>query len=270
LNEQRQSLIRTIYSALKNGEITRGDQIFSERELIEKFGVKRGLLREALLCLDAFGIIEIRERQGMFLSKNGPESLASGLEFLSANSPIEIMEQTFEVRLMMETQGAALAAERRSEHAALLIRAERDLYEKLMTQDHPSRATLGFQHNQILHNIIMEAAGNQVLHEASRGVLTLYRNAFSVLGSNNLRFQPYALWFDVLAQEHINIADAVIEKDRDRAYYAMNLHLRNSMERNKRTLSKAPLLLFDDNFNEKTSEKETVPDETTYGFLLNQ
>ena len=245
MNQQRQELIQRIYFSLKNGEILRGDQLFTERELIERFNVKRGLLREALIALDTLGVIDIRERQGMFLNRQGLQSIANGLESLSAYSPIDIIEQTFEVRLMIETQAAALAAERGSEHSRALIKAEIDFYKKLLATGHPSKASLGFQHNKILHNIITDAAGNQVLQETLRGVLSLNHNALAVLGSSNLNFQPYALWFDALALEHIEIADAIIKQDKARAFRAMETHLRNSSERNKKTLAEAPLLLFD-------------------------
>jgi GntR family transcriptional repressor for pyruvate dehydrogenase complex len=245
LNQQRQELIQKIYFSLKKGEILRGDQLFTERELIDYFDVKRGLLREALISLDTLGVIEIRERQGMFLSRQGIPSVASGLESLSSYSPIDIINQTFEVRLMIETQAAALAAERRNEHACSLIQTEMVFYEKLRESDHPSRAALGFQHNKILHNIIIDAAGNQVLQETLRGILSLNHNAFAVLGSSSLNFQPYALWFDTLAQEHIEIADAIIKKDKERAFRAMETHLLHSSERNKKTLAEAPLLLYD-------------------------
>jgi GntR family transcriptional repressor for pyruvate dehydrogenase complex len=245
LNQQRQELIQKIYFSLKKGEILRGDQLFTERELIEQFNVKRGLLREALIALDTLGVIEIRERQGMFLNRQGIPSIANGLESLSAYSPIDIIKQTFEVRLMIETQAASLAAERRNEHSCALIQAEIDFYKKLLTTDHPSKASLGFQHNKILHNIIIDAAGNQVLQETLHGVLSLNHNAFAVLGSSNLNFQPYALWFDALASEHIKIADAIIKKDKAQAFQAMETHLKKSIERNKKTLEEAPLLLYD-------------------------
>ena len=65
MNEQRKSLVKKIYQALKNGEISRGNQLMTERELAEKFGVKRSPLREALIVLETMGVIDIRGRQGI-------------------------------------------------------------------------------------------------------------------------------------------------------------------------------------------------------------
>lgn len=246
MNKQRQELIHTIYIALKRGEITRGNRLLSERELVEKLNIKRSLLREALIALDTLGVIEIRERQGMFVSTGGAKALASGLEFLaSTHSPVELITQAFEVRLMIETKAAALAAERRTEHACCLLKTERDLFVRLMKEDHPSKASLGFQHNTILHHTIMGAANNQVLLETFRGVSAVTQNAFSLLGSSNFNFHPYALWFDTLAQEHIDIVDAVIDGDAQKSYEAMERHLLNSVDRNNKILNETSFILYD-------------------------
>ena len=47
MNQQRQALIKELYGAIERGEIVRGQQLLTERELCERFNVKRSLLREA-------------------------------------------------------------------------------------------------------------------------------------------------------------------------------------------------------------------------------
>ena len=247
MNKQRQELIKTLYDALKRGEITNGNKLLPERELTEKFNVKRSILREALIALDTLGVIDIRERQGMFVGESGVASLAQGLEFLSDFSPIDIMEQTYEVRLMIETAAAALAAERRSERICALLRSELVFFENFLAgPNNPANAMLAFKHNIILHNLIMEASSNQVLQEIFRGVSALSRNAFVVLGSGSTNFHPYLLWPEELYQEHRAITLAIIEQRSDDAYEAMKIHLRNSILRNRHTLSEISKVLFDD------------------------
>jgi GntR family transcriptional repressor for pyruvate dehydrogenase complex len=236
LNPQRQKLIKSIYEALKNGEITRGNRLFSERELAEKFQVKRSILREALIALETLGIIDIRERQGMFISEGNMKTLAEGLEFLSHFSPIDILNQTFELRLMIETSAAELAAERRTERHISLLKIEIDFFEKLNATDHPSKDALGFQHNGILHNIIIEAADNMVLLQIYKSIHKLSQNAFSVLGSSELNFHPYKLWPDQLLEEHKSIVAAIISGNGAQAREYMRIHLENSQDRNERTI----------------------------------
>ena len=71
MNQQRQALIKDLYESIENRSIIRGQQLLTERELCDIFHVKRSLLREALVALEALGVIDIRERQGMFRSRAG-------------------------------------------------------------------------------------------------------------------------------------------------------------------------------------------------------
>lgn len=64
----------------------------------------------------------------------------------------------------------------------------------------------------------------------------LSRNIFSALGRSSSGFQPYALWPDILIEEHKNIVDAIVRHDCDGAEKAMYNHLQNSKNRNSRTM----------------------------------
>jgi len=237
MNPQRKKIIKEIYKALKKGEISRGDKLFSERELAEKFQVKRSIIREALIALETLGIIDIRERQGMFINQGNMKTLADGLEFLSAYSPLEILNQTFELRLMIETNAAAFAAQRRTEHHVKLLQAEIDFSEKLYNSNHQSKASLSFQHNVIIHNIIIEAANNMVLREIYKSISNLTQNAFSVLGDKELYLHLYELWPDELLKEHKNIVNAIIDGDSRKAKEYMRIHLEKSLKRNEQIIN---------------------------------
>ncbi|MCE1206748.1 MAG: winged helix-turn-helix domain-containing protein, partial [Spirochaetia bacterium] len=66
LVQQLKSLIQSSsFSGKHNGTETK---LPPERELAQSLGVSRNLLREAMITLEAMGYIEIRERQGAFIS----------------------------------------------------------------------------------------------------------------------------------------------------------------------------------------------------------
>lgn len=238
MNKQRQDLIKAIYTSLRNGEIVRDDQIFSERELCEIFGVKRSILRDALISLETLGIIDIRERQGMFLGKGAVKSLADGLDFITGFSPVVIHNKSMEARLMIEPKAAGLAASYHTEKHCVILREEMAFLEKLnQSPDAESKAALSYQHNIIIHNTIIEAADNLVLAEIFKYLSTLTRNVFSMLGNSSLNFHPYALWPDILLNEHMDIINAIIDGDSSGAEAKMKLHLENSLKRNKEIMS---------------------------------
>lgn len=245
MNKQRQDLIKAIYKSLKSGEILRGDKLFSERELCEIFGVKRSILREALISLETLNIIDIRERQGMFLGKGNIKSLANGLDFLTDFSPLVIHDKSMEVRLMVEPMAASLAASYRTEKHCEILKEEIAFLTNLKKmEDKRKKAILSYQHNIIIHNTIIEAADNLVLAEIYKYLSTLTRNVFSMLGDSPLHFYPYELWPDILHAEHIDIVNAIIDGDSSLAHTSMKLHLEHSLKRNKEIMSKEGSFYF--------------------------
>lgn len=242
MNNQRKQLIKIIYEALKNGEISRGNQLLTERELADRFNVKRSTLREALIALETMGIIDIRERQGIFVGEGSLESMTQGLELLSSSSPVDIISQVFEVRTMFETSAAELAAKRRTERDISLMKGELDFFKYLIETNHPEKSFLGYKHNAILHNLIIAAADNTVLQRIYEGISRLSQNAFTAMRTD-LNFNPYSRWSEILLKEHTDLVEAIIEGDPIKARAMISLHLENSRIRNQEAIRNAQLLL---------------------------
>lgn len=239
MNKQRQALIRDIYTEINRGTIVKDEKLFTERELCEYFHVNRSLLREALVALETLGVIDIRERQGTFLENKPTKMLSDSLDFMNEYSPTLLHDQSIEARMIIEPKTARMAAQNCTPQQADILRSEiqflYDLYdnEKMDIQE---KATLAYRHNIIIHNTITEIAGNTVLANIYRYLGDLSRNIFSSLGRSPSGFQPYALWPDILIEEHKNIVDAIVRHDCDGAEKAMYDHLQNSKIRNSRTM----------------------------------
>ena len=60
-----------ISSQILHGELTAGDRLPTERELVEQLGVSRTVLREALSSLEALGLLETRGTRGRFVAAGG-------------------------------------------------------------------------------------------------------------------------------------------------------------------------------------------------------
>ena len=226
LNDQRRELIKNVYSALKNGEISRGNKLFPERELAEKFHVTRATLREALISLEALGIIEIRERQGIFIGGEGINYLTNGMDIQSSSSPADLLTQVYEVRTMLETSAAELAAKRRNDRDISLLKEEIEFFKYLDETNHPEKGPLGSQHNRILHCLIINATHNHLLQRIYEGISKLSQNTIVSMGKNG--FHHYAKWPHILLKEHENIVKAIIQGDHAQAKAMTILHLKNS------------------------------------------
>lgn len=235
MNQQRQALIKELYGAIERGDIVRGRQLLTERELCELFHVKRSLLREALVALETLGVIDIRERQGMFLMNRPTKMLSDSLDFLSDYSPSLLHDKSIETRMIIEPKAAGMAAENCTPAYEVILRNEISFMENLYSRGdagQEEKATLAYKHNIIIHNTIVEMANNIILTNIYKYLSDLSRNVFAVLGQDPVGFQPYALWPEVLIEEHKSIIQAIISHDKSAAEQAMYDHLQISRRRN--------------------------------------
>lgn len=95
--------------SIVTGRLAAGAKLPSERSLSEDFGVSRPVVREVLRGLSEQGLVEIQPARGTFVK--APEAVdgARSLDVLYRRKDATVRE-LMEVRLMLETQSARLAA----------------------------------------------------------------------------------------------------------------------------------------------------------------
>src|SRR5690606_21540795 len=97
-------------SRLEDGSLAPGDRLPSERELAEQMHVSRPVVREAINMLVGQGLLEIRARRGVFVRAAATPDLGDPLANLIGDNLDRLLE-LLEVRRLLESQAAALAAE---------------------------------------------------------------------------------------------------------------------------------------------------------------
>ena len=135
-----------------------GDKPPTEKELCESTGAGRNTVREALKILASRNVLEIRQGAGTFVSeKQGiPDD---PLGFSMVNDHVKLTKDLLQVRIMLEPQIAALAAQCAKEHEIKELEEileemeaamkKREDYSELDTKFHTKIA-------QCTHNIVME------------------------------------------------------------------------------------------------------------------
>ena len=135
-----------------------GDKLPTEKELCESTGAGRNTVREALKILASRNVLEIRQGAGTFVSeKQGiPDD---PLGFSMVNDHVKLTKDLLQVRIMLEPQIAALAAQCAKEHEIKELEdileemeaamKKREDYSELDTKFHTKIA-------QCTHNIVME------------------------------------------------------------------------------------------------------------------
>lgn len=129
---KREKLSDQLYGQLLekivSGELKEGVKLPSENEISRAFQVSRPVIREALLRLQADGLIYSRQGAGSFVKARPPE----GLIKFTAPSDIPGLLRCFEARLPLEGAAAALAAQRANEEDLHAIEAALNAMEEAM------------------------------------------------------------------------------------------------------------------------------------------
>lgn len=187
--------------AIYSGEYKSGDEL-SLTEIAEQLGISRTPVREAFQSLESEGLITLRMNKGAIVNK-------IDRKFIKDN---------FEMRILLESEAAARAAENGMETDSLLDR----LYH---LRDHGlDEVDVSFymELNQELHTAIWEAADNaklqQYLLELWNGPSTGHSHPEQLLHYQNSTY------------EHISILHFIRDRRTEDARKAMTQHISRSME----------------------------------------
>ena len=216
-----EEVVKLLMKQIKDGEWEPGEQLPSEMEFAESFGVSRNCIREALKALSFSGIVYSRSGQGTFLSKDAHLRIANydlvGV-LTSGSSLYELME----TRIIIESQLAGLAAERATEedikniHAAL-NGLKKDLLSRANSgiNTNPTQSGMGF------HMAIVNAAKNKLLSH----FLTSIKGELEAQRSQLLLRQTDIM---EMLDDHVRIYEAILHKDPVAAIQAMTNHLQHT------------------------------------------
>jgi GntR family transcriptional regulator, transcriptional repressor for pyruvate dehydrogenase complex len=89
-----------------------GDALPSERDLGEQFGVSRTVIREALRTLAGKGVVEMGQGRGLRVARVEPSAVHESIGLFLRGRPALDYSRVHEVRALLETEVAGLAAQR--------------------------------------------------------------------------------------------------------------------------------------------------------------
>ena len=201
---------RRISDLVEAGEVKPGDRLPSERDLAEMLNVSRPSVREAMIALEVCGLIEVRMGNGIFVCSD-QKALSPKLED-SGIGPFDILE----IRLVLEPEACALAAERISHEQ--LNRLSQVFADMQRFNGTPEMETADEQ----FHNIIAESAQNTAMAKTVDWLWKLRAKSGLSRGYHRLIVEEGV--FPTL-DEHKAILDALLARDPDAARSAMRTHL---------------------------------------------
>ncbi|WP_157017385.1 FadR/GntR family transcriptional regulator [Mesorhizobium xinjiangense] len=205
---------------IERGKLNPGCRLPTEQQLADRFGVSRNVVREAIAQLRADGIVEARQGVGAFVM--APEQRSAIRIDREALQDSSNMERLFELRRILETEAAALAAARRNESHLASIKAALDrMGGEERWEDGSIDADLLF------HREIARATGNDYIHTFISFICEQIRRSIHYARMTN----PLHDLVEVNVGEHARIYDALLAGDPRAAGEAMRAHITCAAER---------------------------------------
>ncbi|MBL1417573.1 MAG: FadR family transcriptional regulator [Moritella sp.] len=205
---------------ITSGQLQPGERLPSENKLADRFGVSRNVIREAVSQLRADGIIQARQGVGAFVM--APEQRLA-IRFNSEDLKNSAnMEQLFELRTILETDAAGLAATRRDEESLIKIKRALDrMGGEERWEDGSIDADLTF------HREIAKATGNEYIYTFVCFICEQIRRTIHIARYTN----PLHELITINVAEHVEIYDALAAGDASKAREKMRVHIIGAADR---------------------------------------
>lgn len=189
-------IARGLIHGLLRGEWSGGDRV-TEQEVVDRFGVSRTPVREALLELAGLGLVELKRNCGAVFRPLGPREL----------------KEIYDVRVLLETEAARLAAGRVDREAMEeLAVGFREIAETGVEDAH-------WMLDRQLHGAIAQASANRRLAGEIARYGELVQTVREVVGQHRLGIHR------LTAEQHLAIIEALLSGDGGRSAEAMRQHL---------------------------------------------
>lgn len=188
---------------ITRGELAPGSRL-NERMLTERFGISRTPLREALKVLSSEGLVELLPNRGAVVT------------IITAADA----EDMFQVMAVLEALGGELACLRATDQDIVAITSlhaqMREFYDRRDLEDY-------FELNQLIHQKIIDCAGNKELSDAYRRISVRIRRPRFMANLSSPR------WHEAM-DEHEEILQALTRRDSEGLKGLLAQHLDNKSQ----------------------------------------
>lgn len=212
------AVVSQIEKLITSGKLRAGDQLPVEKTLADTLQVSRSVLRDAVVRLEARGVLSIKQGGGTFVCNVPTRTINDPLaNLLSSN--IEAVFDFLHLRGSLEELSAAFAAERRNQaDLQLLQKSLADIEKGVRAPDpyHDAERITDF------HIALAEASHNIVLVHIMRGLYELLRTS---IRTNLERIQSNPGKYNLVLEHHREILKAVEDQNADLAASAASVHI---------------------------------------------
>ena len=212
---------QVLLQKIESGEFSPGARLPTEQTMVERFGVSRTVVREAVSRLKSEGLVETRRGSGAFIQeRSGSAPFRIDVD---ERDSLSAVLRVLELRRGIEAEAAAIAAERRSEAQLAQIRRALRALEKAERAGEE-----GVDEDLAFHNTISQATDNPLYTSLLKFLSQFVHGAIRVTRTNEARRADFSRQ---VRMEHEAIAEAIARKDPAAARVAALRHMANAAQR---------------------------------------
>ncbi len=200
----KDACIRQLESLILAGKFAAGERLPSERDLAAQLGVSRPVLHQAIVALDAKGLVDIEPRRGVFVCdfrKDGSIPLLNTLMTHSEGEyQPELLSSLMAGRTLIEVETARLAAEYRTDQDLTDLKSLVDSGKALAPDDVTSLVEYDFA----IHQRVAIASGNLIYPLLINSLKSVHTNLAGVFYRGS---DPWLI--DRVRSDHACLVDAI-------------------------------------------------------------
>ncbi len=216
-------LVESLRSQIIDGKLEPGTKLPSSKIIEQQASVSRSVVREAIAALKAEGLIISRQGVGSFVTEtvNKKTFEINDDEFNCVAEAVHILE----LRMAVETEMSAMAAAKRTKKQMTHIwQCLEEFDKKIAAGDDAVKEDFAF------HLAIADASGNpyfsRFINYIGSGVIP----SREIITKNEQISDPKK-YLAIIQKEHLSMAQAIENKDKEAAEKATREHLGNSKRR---------------------------------------
>ncbi|MGI9513272.1 MAG: FadR/GntR family transcriptional regulator [Anderseniella sp.] len=216
------AVARKIATFVAENDMKPGDRLPSEHKLARQFNISRATVREAIVALEVFGLVDVRVNCGaVILDPHASTSLDQG-GVLSAGVSGEGLEEVARFRILLETDGARQSiAKGGVDWESALVAAHHRLahIEFRMKSGSATSYELWRQCDWEFHEALVAGCGSRLHTKLHKAAFDQFRKVvaleYRAVGFRGLR----------IIEEHKAILDAALARDSDACAKALERHI---------------------------------------------
>jgi DNA-binding FadR family transcriptional regulator len=227
-------IVTALIEEIATGELEPGELLPREQDVAAHFQLSRGITREAIRALEERGMVSVKHGRGATVNAPSdwdllhPDVLAG---LLAGPRADDVLGAVLECRLIVETEAAALAAERAGDDDLRALREALDYMTHAAGRGRAPRLAARAYRKAALDfdRTLVRASGNATLARVAEPIQRALDTALPRRGAGRARLERGIA-------ERRRILGAIERRDRDEARDAMREHLVSLAEKLQATM----------------------------------